>query len=240
MKEHTVRMRSASKLNTANVDCDLKSMFNALFCRFGFFTRLNISRSRVVRVSCPQEFLLHSLFTWSSLCLLVRTTNVTCVRNSNWCLSGDRLDFTHIPDWLHHQEKEEDFFIDGIIGGCRSVSIYEKLNRIGEGTYGIFVWKYFVSFIRLPICIPLQIEQGTGLQAKFVHSRRFSWRRKEMGSQSHPLEVCILLLLRFYDQIIHRDQVTTSSKTPQHRSSPRSSCRKGSRQVSLAPFILLN
>jgi len=28
-------------------------------------------------------------------------------------------------------------YIDGIIGSCRSVSIYEKLNRIGEGTYGI-------------------------------------------------------------------------------------------------------
>lgn len=37
-------------------------------------------------------------------------------------------------------------YIDGIIGSCRSVSIYEKLNRIGEGTYGI-VCKFLLFFI---------------------------------------------------------------------------------------------
>jgi hypothetical protein len=38
-----------------------------------------------------------------------------------------------------------EFNIEKVPGSCRSVSIYEKLNRIGEGTYGIVCTSYLWS-----------------------------------------------------------------------------------------------
>jgi len=94
--------------------------------------------------------------------------------------------------------------IDSPSRGSRSVDCFEKLEQIGEGTYGyvlfltfFFNTSQFYFILKIPLFIMLAVKfiwPKRSKPAKLLLSRKYVWTMKEKGYKCYVLFLYVLLI----------------------------------------------